>query len=26
MLDNPPLDYKRYDLSSPYGISPRVKV
>lgn len=26
MLDNPTLDYKRYDLSSPYGISPRVKV
>ncbi|MDD4151594.1 MAG: hypothetical protein PHR68_03190, partial [Candidatus Gracilibacteria bacterium] len=26
MLDNPPSDYKRYDLNVPYGISPRVKV
>jgi len=26
ILDNPSNDYKRYDLSAEYGISPRVKV
>lgn len=26
ILDTPPEDYKRYDLSAEYGISPRVKV
>ncbi len=26
VLANPPVDYKRYDLSAEYGISPRVKV
>ncbi|MDD5213532.1 MAG: 2-oxoacid:acceptor oxidoreductase family protein [Candidatus Gracilibacteria bacterium] len=26
ILANPPADYKRYDLSAEYGISPRVKV
>lgn len=26
VLANPPADYKRYDLSAEYGISPRVKV